>query len=160
MSNANIKVKAAVYHLRGAATSHGRTDITTRDVSTITDEPVERGGTNVAPSPTETLMAALIGCTNNIVTKIANSMDLEFSVNEILCEAEFDRRGVLLDERVEVPFPTVKLVIDVNTNATDEQLETIRERLPRFCPVSMVMRQSGTNIIEEWKVTPVQESAR
>lgn len=155
MSNANIKVKAAVYHLKGVATSHGRTDITTRDVSTTTDEPTERGGTNTAPSPTETLMAALIGCTNNIATKIAKSMDLNFSVNEILCEAEFDRRGVLLDERVEVPFPTVKLIIDVNTNATDQQLETIREKLPRFCPVSMVMRQSGTEVIEEWKVTRV-----
>ena len=155
MSNANIKVKAAVYHLRGISPTHGRTDITTRDVSTMTDEPTERGGTNMAPSPTETLMAALIGCTNNIVTKIAHSMELEFSVNEILCEAEFDRRGVLLDERVEVPFPTVKLTLDVNTNATAEQLDTIREKLPRFCPVSMVMRQAGTNVIEEWKVTPV-----
>ncbi len=153
MSNANIKVKSAIYHLRGVSPTSGRTDITTRDVSTMTDEPTERGGTNLAPSPTETLMAALIGCTNNIATKIAHSMDLEFSINEILCEAEFDRRGVLLDERVEVPFPTVKLTIDVNTNATDDQLDTIREKLPRFCPVSMVMRQSGTNVIEEWKVT-------
>ncbi len=155
MSSANIKVKSVVYHLRGAAPSPGRTDITTRDVSTVTDEPIERGGSNTAPSPTETLMAALIGCTNTIVTKIAKSMDLDFTVNEVLCEAEFDRRGVLLDERVEVPFPNVKLVLDVTTNATAEQLETIRERLPRFCPVSMVMRQSGTNIVEEWKVTPV-----
>jgi len=145
MSQPNIKVKSAVYHLRGTSPNHGRTDITTRDVSTMTDEPTERGGTNLAPSPTETLMAALIGCTNNIVTKIAKSMELDFSVNEILCEAEFDRRGVLLDERVEVPFPTVKLTIDVNTNATDEQLESIRERLP----------QSGTNVIEEWKVSRV-----
>ena len=155
MSNANIKVKSAVYHLSGIATSPGRTDISTRDVSTVTDEPTERGGTNTAPSPTETLMAALIGCTNNIATKIAKSMDLTFKVNEIQCEAEFDRRGVLLDERVEVPFPNVKLIIDVETNASDEQLETIRERLPRYCPVSMVMRQSGTNIIEEWKVSRI-----
>ena len=152
---ANIKVKSAVYHLRGTSPTHGRTDITTRDVSTMTDEPLERGGTNLAPSPTEVLMSALIGCTNNISTKIAKSMGLTFVINEILCEAEFDRRGVLLDELVEVPFPTVKLTIDVNTNATPEELETIRERLPRFCPVSMVMRQAGTNVIEEWKVTKV-----
>jgi len=153
VSTANIKVKSAVYHLRGTSPTPGRTDISTRDVSTMTDEPTERGGTNLAPSPTETLMAALIGCTNNIVTKIAKSMELDFSVNEILCEAEFDRRGVLLDERVEVPFPTVKLIIDVNTNATDEQLESIKDKLPRYCPVSMVIRQSGTDVIEEWKVS-------
>jgi len=54
-----------------------------------------------------------------------------------------------------VPFPTVKLIIDVNTNATAEQLDAIREKLPQFCPVSMVMRQSGTNIIEESKVTQI-----
>ena len=80
-------------------------------------------------------------------------MKLTFEINEILCEVEFDRRGVLLDERVEVPFPNAKLIIDVNTDATDEQLEQIRQRLPMYCPVSMVIRQSGTNIVEEWKVT-------
>ena len=155
MAVANVKIKPAVYQLRGTPSTPGRTDITTRDVSTMTDEPTERGGTNLAPSPTEMLMSSLIGCTNNIATKIAKSMGLTFVINEILCEAEFDRRGVLLDERVEVPFPTVKLTIDVNTNATDEQLEVIREKLPRFCPVSMVMRQAGTDVIEEWKVTAI-----
>lgn len=153
MANVNVKVKSAKYVLRGVTPSHGRTDITTRDVSAITDEPVERGGTNKGMSPTETLFAALVGCTNNIATRIAHSMKLTFDINEIVCEVEFDRRGVLLDERVEVPFPNAKLIIDVNTNASDEQLEQIREKLPMYCPVSMVIRQSGTNIVEEWKVT-------
>ncbi|MGI9521957.1 MAG: OsmC family protein [Hyphomicrobiaceae bacterium] len=155
MSKPNIKVKSALYRLRGTSPSHGRTDITTRDVALTTDEPKERGGTNTGMSPTETLFAALVGCTNNISTKIAHAMDLTFTINEIICEVEFDRRGVLLDERVEVPFPNAKLVIDVNTNATDEQLEAIRQKLPQYCPVSMVIRQAGTNLSEEWKVTRV-----
>ena len=61
MSNANIRVKSAFYTLRGTSPSHGRTDITTRDVNLTTDEPTERGGTNMGMSPTETLFAALVG---------------------------------------------------------------------------------------------------
>ena len=36
-----------------------------------TPEPRVRGGTNTGPSPTETLMSALIACTNVITHKIA-----------------------------------------------------------------------------------------
>ena len=57
--------------LHGNSRSHARTDISVRDVETTTDEPEQRGGTNMGLSPVETLMAALIGCTNVISHKIA-----------------------------------------------------------------------------------------
>lgn len=152
MANATVRVKSANYKLHGKSISHARTDVSVRDVSLTTDEPTERGGTNAGPSPTETMMGALVGCTNNIATRIAHHKGLEFEIDTIDAEVEFDRRGVLLDEDIDVPFPTIKLTITVKTTATDEQLAEVRELLPRYCPVSKVFQQAGTKVTEEWNV--------
>ena len=60
---ADAKPKMVVqYTLNGESISHARTDIETRDVDVTIDEPTQRGGTNMGLAPTETLVAALIGC--------------------------------------------------------------------------------------------------
>lgn len=70
-------------------------------------------------------------------------------------EAEWtlDRRGVQLTEEIEVPFPKIRLDIHVTTAASEAALETVKADLHRFCPVSKVIRNSGTEIEEVWRVT-------
>ncbi len=58
--------------MQGVAQSHSRTDVTIRGLEKIIDEPIERDGTNLGMSPTETFAASLIGCTNVISHKIAH----------------------------------------------------------------------------------------
>ena len=41
--------------------THARTSVKVRDLESIIDEPIERDGTNQGLTPTETLMAALVG---------------------------------------------------------------------------------------------------
>ena len=60
--------------LEGSSKSHSRTDIITRDVESVIDEPIARGGTNLGLSPTETLVSSLIGCTNVITHRIMEKM--------------------------------------------------------------------------------------
>ena len=54
--------------------THSRSHIRVRDVYNIIDEPLERAGTNLGLSPTETMLSALIGCTNVISKKIAKKI--------------------------------------------------------------------------------------
>ena len=62
-----VKEKTVVtQRVHGDCPTHSRTDISTRDVKTVIDEPRERDGTNMGPTPTETLVASLIACTNVI----------------------------------------------------------------------------------------------
>jgi putative redox protein len=152
VANANVKVKKAVYNLTGKSVSHARTDISVRDVMVTTDEPLERGGTNTAPSPTETMIAALLGCTNNVATRIAHHKGLEFEINTIEAEVEFDRRGVILEEDIAVPFPRIALTINVRTTATPAQLEEVEKVLPIYCPVSKVFQAAGTDVTETWNI--------
>ena len=139
--------------LEGHAASHARTDISVRDLEVVIDEPEARGGTNQGPSPTETLMAALIGCTNVITHKIAHKHGIEIKSLDVRVETQFDRRGVSLEEEIAVPFPEIKLIVDLTTDASPEAVEMVKTELAKFCPVSKVLRQSGTVITEEWNVT-------
>ncbi len=151
-----IKEKVVVtQRIRGGCPTHSRTEISTRDVATVIDEPKERGGTNQGPSPTETLVGALIACTNVIGHKCAAKHGVHFSELSIDAEASFDRRGTQLLEEIEVPFPKIRLIINVATNADDQSMEKVRADLPRYCPVSKVIRNSGTIIEEVWNVTRV-----
>jgi uncharacterized OsmC-like protein len=138
--------------LAGECASHARTDVAVRDVRVTIDEPVERGGTNAGLSPTETLMASLIGCTNVIAHKVARRNGVRLEAMSVRLEVEFDRRGVTLQEEVEVPFPSATLHIDITTDADDASIETLKRELAMFCPVSKVLRHAGTEIREVWTV--------
>ena len=108
--------------MAGVALSHARTDVSIRGLTKVIDEPVERGGTNLGMSPTETFAASLVGCTNVISHKIAHRMGIELQAMKIRLEADFDRRGVTLAEDVAIPFPAMTLNIDVASDATPEQM--------------------------------------
>ncbi|NQW58292.1 MAG: OsmC family peroxiredoxin, partial [Polynucleobacter sp.] len=50
-----VKEKTTIkMRMQGIAASHSRTDVSIRGLTKIIDEPVERGGTNLGMSPTET----------------------------------------------------------------------------------------------------------
>ena len=148
-----VKEKTVVtQHIHGDCPTHSRTEIFTRDVKTIVDEPKERDGTNLGPSPTETLVAALIACTNVISHKCAKKHGVNFKAMSIDAESMLDRRGTQLIEEIEVPFPKIRLVINVTTDASEADMEKVKADLHRFCPVSKVIRNSGTEIEEVWNV--------
>lgn len=138
--------------LEGSCPSHARTDVMVRDTETVIDEPTERGGTNLAPTPTETALAALAGCTNVVANKIAKKHGVEFQSMHVEIEARLDRRGVTLQEEIDVPFPSVRQFITVTTDADEVLVAKVQEELPKFCPVAKLFRQAGTVVTDEWTV--------
>ena len=135
--------------------THARTKINIRDVSSVIDEPEARGGTNQGLTPTETLMASLIGCTNVISKRIAHKMGIELGEMDIQLSAKFDRRGTMLEEEINVPFSEGKMDIEIDTDATEEQINILKIDLAKFCPIAKVLRGSGVNIIENWIINPL-----
>lgn len=140
-------------HIAATCPTHSRTDLRVRDLESVIDEPQERDGTNLGFTPTETLVASLIGCTNVISHKIAHKHGIEFGDMTIEAEASFDRRGASLMEEIRVPFPKIVLTINVRTDASDADMEKVKTELPMYCPVSKVIREAGTVVEEVWNVT-------
>lgn len=141
--------------LTGIGETHARTRVTTRDVATVVDEPLARGGSNEGPSPTETLMASLIACTNVITQRIAARDGVAIGSLRVEAKASLDRRGAALEQEIETPFSNIRLEIHVATDATPDQLETIKADLTRYCPIAKVIRGSGAPIDETWVVSPL-----
>ena len=154
MSSSTLKTEV-IMTLSAIGETHSRTSVQTRDVSTIIDEPEIRGGTNRGLSPTETMMSSLIGCTNVISKKIAHKMGFELGEMDITLKAKFDRRGTMLEEEVEIPFPSITMDIEVDTNASEEQMNAMKIDLAKFCPIAKVLRGSGVEIVENWIVNPL-----
>jgi uncharacterized OsmC-like protein len=150
----NVVQKTTVtMKLAGTCPSHARTDVAVRNLVGVIDEPTERGGTNQGLTPTETMMAALMGCTNVILSRIAEKAGVHIEDMKVNVEAQFDRRGTMLMEDVKVPFPDIKLMVSFRSGADDATVARLREDLAKFCPISKVLREAGSRIEEVWTVT-------
>ena len=99
------------------------------------------------------MLTGLVACTNVVFHKIAAKHGVEIEDMGVAVDASFDRRGVTLQEEVEIPYPEIRLKIELTTSASDDELAPLKQELRRFCPVSKVLSQSGTAIIEDWDVT-------
>ena len=154
MTNMTPKTEVTM-SMSATGETHARTKINIRDLSSIIDEPEARGGTNQGLTPTETLMASLIGCTNVISKRIAHKMGIELGEMDIQLSAKFDRRGTMLEEEIDLPFSSVMMDIEIDTDATEEQMTALKKDLAKFCPIAKVLRGSGVKITENWIVNPL-----
>lgn len=136
--------------LSGQGTSHARSETSVRDLTCVIDEPVERGGTNEGVSPTEAAFASLIGCTNVIGNKCASKLGVDIGHLSFAMEVDFDRRGVLLMEEVEVPFKAIRLHVRSDGAASDADLQRVAAETDKYCPISKLYINAGTDVTVTW----------
>ncbi len=147
-----IKMKTVVtYRTTATATSHARTEIPVRDLTTVIDEPLERGGTNEGITPTETALAALIGCTNVIGHKNAHRLGIELGDVTIDADCKFDRRGVLMEEEIDIHFPEITLTVNCSGPASEEELTLVGEETAKYCAIAKLFEAAGTRLEVHWR---------
>lgn len=145
-----ITKKTALLKAEAQCHSHSRSDVYIRDVVQIIDEPVERGGTNKGPTPTESVIATLVGCTNVIAHKCAKQLNIPLGNLSISASCEFDRRGVLLEEEIDVPFKKITLTVQTNPTVNETEREHIAAQVEKYCPLTKLFQQAGTEIEAIW----------
>ena len=134
-----------------ACPSHSRADVSVRDTGLVIDEPLARGGGNAGPTPTDTVLAALAGCTNVIAHKCAKRLGVDLGELDIEVRAVFDRRGVTLAEEIDVPFRAVELTVRAHGRASAEELERVAAETRKHCPLSKLFTGAGTTLTERWE---------
>lgn len=146
-----IKMKPYVRQVvTGEAESHSITVLKTRDLMDVSDEPVERGGTNEGMSPTEFFEGSLVACTNVISHKVAKKNGINLMSYKISLDAGFNRHGVMLKEEVDLPFEDMILTIEATTDASDAEMETLAKELAMYCPISKMIIAAGTKLETVW----------
>lgn len=147
-----VKMKTVVtYRTKATCPTHARTEIPVRDLSVVIDEPLERGGTNLGPTPTEAAMAALIACTNVIGHKNAARLGIDLGEMTIDANCKFDRRGVLMEEEIDVPFPEITLTVNCTTPASQEELDLVGVETAKYCAIAKLFEAAGTHLTVNWQ---------
>ena len=123
------------------------------------DEPIDRGGTNLGPMPVEMVMAGLAGCTHVISNKLANHYGAPIMAMDVDIVTTMDSRGTRLIELIDVPFPKIVINITADMNGPQEAIDQVIANLRHHCAVSKMLRQSGTQIIENWTVNGIAQAA-
>lgn len=110
---------------------------TIRDFAPIgSDEPVSMGGDDSAPNPVEQLLGALGNCL--AVGYAANATAAGISINslKIDLEGDLDLRTFLgLDPDGNAGYEAIRVTVDLDTNATPEEVVKLHEKVAATSPV-------------------------
>ena len=96
---------------------------------------------------------SLVGMEIDMAREVADKMGVEIANMDIEISYDFAFLGARIIEEVALPFPEIRMTINLSTDATTEQLDQIKKDLARFCPVAKMIRNAGCNIVETWNVT-------
>ena len=90
--------------LAGDELGYAHSEVHVRGHTVMIDEPPERGGGDVGPTPTETFLSSLIGVTNVILRRLGKRDGVAIHSLRVELEAVLDRRGVWLAEAIPLPW--------------------------------------------------------
>lgn len=95
------------------------------------------GGSGLGSCPGDMLLEALAACAGVTLNAAATLMNIGLHEATVRVEGDLDFRGALaLAGDVPSGFTALRLVFELDTDASDEQLATLMQRVERFCVVS------------------------
>jgi uncharacterized OsmC-like protein len=100
-------------------------------------------------------LGAFAGCTNVILNRIAAEQGITITELTIAITGHLDRRGIVGTAVVSNVFPDIDMTVDCAMAGAPDDLGPLRQALRERCPVSVVLRQAGSDIHETWNVRRV-----
>jgi uncharacterized OsmC-like protein len=82
------------------------------------------------------LLQALVACAGVTLRAVATSMQLPVTGGTVRAEGDLDVRGTLgVSKEAPVGFAAIRLSFELDTDATDEQVDTLISLTERYCVV-------------------------
>jgi len=82
------------------------------------------------------LLEALVACAGVTLRAVATSLEIPLRSGTVRAEGDLDFRGTLgVDKEAPVGFRTIRLTFDLDADADDEQLATLKKLTERYCVV-------------------------
>lgn len=148
--------KLSYRNLKAHNDGGGKTVISVRDTpGMVTDEPIERGGTNEGPTPVESVMGGLTGCDAVITHLVAKILKFEYGTVDYTCDAQIDTRGVAGVKGIRPYFEKVTVTKTIKTNETADRIEKLKKNVEQRCPVSNLIRDAGVDLTIDWVIEPM-----
>jgi uncharacterized OsmC-like protein len=94
------------------------------------------GGDGTLLCSGDMLLEALVACAGVTLRAVATSLGVEVEAGTVRAEGELDFRGTLaVDREAPVGFREIRLSFELDTNANEEELETLLKLTERYCVV-------------------------
>ena len=82
------------------------------------------------------LLEALVACAGVTLKAVATALGIEVKDGTVSAEGDLDFKGTLgVSKEVPVGFKNIRLKFDLNSNATEEQLASLKKLTERYCVV-------------------------
>ena len=109
------------------------------------------GGTGTAACSGDLLLGALAACAQVTCQMVAEAMGIVTERIEVTVTGDLDLAGTLgISEDAPVGFETIRTSFDiVAPEATEEQLESLRQKTERYCVVYQTLAETP-NLQTEW----------
>jgi uncharacterized OsmC-like protein len=109
------------------------------------------GGAGTGACSGDLLLGALAACAQITCQMVAGAMGIPTERIEVTAEGDLDLRGTLgISKDVPVGFETIRLNFDiVATDATPDQLRSLREKTEQYCVVMQTLSHPP-KIISQW----------
>ena len=94
------------------------------------------GGTGMLACSGDLLLEALVACAGVTLQAVATAIGIEIKNGTIKAEGDLDFRGTLgISKEVPVGFVSIRLLFNLETDATEEQMLSLAKLTERYCVV-------------------------
>jgi uncharacterized OsmC-like protein len=101
------------------------------------------GGTGHAACSGDMLLEALVACAGVTLGAVATALGIPLRDAELEAEGELDFRGTLgVSKEVPVGFQRIRLVIRLDTDASEDQIATLIRLTERYCVIFQTLKKS------------------
>jgi len=103
------------------------------------------GGTGLGACSGDMLLEALVACAGVTLNAVATALGIELRDALLRAEGDLDFRGTLgVSRDAPVGFQNIRLEFTLDTDASDEQLETLLRLTERYCVVYQTLVRPPT----------------
>jgi len=103
------------------------------------------GGDGRAACSGDLLLEALVACAGVTLKAVATALALPLAGGTVSAEGDLDFRGTLgVTKDVPVGFQAIRLRFDLDTAATQEQLDSLLRLTERYCVVYQTLKQPAS----------------
>jgi len=94
------------------------------------------GGTGMLACSGDMLLEALVACAGVTLSAVSTAIGVNIINGFVKAEGDLDFKGTLgVSKEVSVGFKTIRLVFDLETDATAEQMASLSKLTERYCVV-------------------------
>jgi uncharacterized OsmC-like protein len=108
------------------------------------------GGTGMLACSGDMLLEALVACAGVTMKAVATAIGVEIKNGTVKVEGDLDFKGTLgVSKEVPVGFKNIRLKFELESNASEEQMASLKKLTERYCVVYQTLMK-GVNVETEF----------